>query len=97
MHRFHYKAAFWCICGIGCLCAGKIVFCRHTLITRYVYNIFFNHFHEAIIVFPILLLALELLITENRRGVFALAVALCAITNYFFFFGMVLDMGLEPI
>ncbi len=54
-----------------------------------VYNVFFNHFHEAIIAFPLLLLALELLITENRRGVFALAVAFCAVTNYFFFFGMV--------
>ncbi len=54
-----------------------------------IYNIFFNHFHEAIIVFPLLLLALELLITENRRGVFALTVAFCAVTNYFFFFGMV--------
>lgn len=54
-----------------------------------IYNIFFNHFHEAIIAFPLLLLAMELLITENRRGVFALAVAFCAITNYFFFFGMV--------
>ena len=55
-----------------------------------IYNIFFNHFHEAIIVFPLLLLSIELLITENRRGVFALAVAFCAITNYFFFFGMVI-------
>ena len=54
-----------------------------------VYNIFFNAFHEAFIVFPLLLLALELLITENKRGVFALAVCLCAVTNYFFFFGMV--------
>ena len=54
-----------------------------------VYNIFFNHFHEAIIVFPLLLLSMELLITENRRFIFALAVCLCAITNYFFFFGMV--------
>ena len=54
-----------------------------------VYNIFFNHFHEAIIAFPVLLLALEQLITENRRIVFALSVALCAVTNYFFFFGMV--------
>ena len=54
-----------------------------------IYNIFFNHFHEAIIVFPLLLLSIELLLTENRRGVFALTVALCAITNYFFFFGMV--------
>lgn len=54
-----------------------------------VYNIFFNHFHEALIVFPLLLLSIELLITENRRGVFALMVGVCAITNYFFFFGMV--------
>lgn len=54
-----------------------------------VYNIFFNHFHEAIIVFPLLLLCLELLYTENKRGVFALAVCLCAVTNYFFFVGMV--------
>jgi len=54
-----------------------------------VYNIFFNHFHEAIICFPLLLLAMELLLTENKRGVFALAVALCAVVNYFFFFGMV--------
>lgn len=54
-----------------------------------VYNIFFNHFHEAIIVFPLLLLAMELLLTENRRFVFALAVALSAVVNYFFFFGMV--------
>ncbi len=54
-----------------------------------VYNVFFNHFHEAIIVFPLLLLSMELLITENRRGVFAVSVAFCAITNYFFFFGMV--------
>ncbi|MBQ8793303.1 MAG: YfhO family protein, partial [Clostridia bacterium] len=38
---------------------------------------------------PLLWLGVELLLTENRRGVFALSVAFCAITNYFFFFGMV--------
>ena len=54
-----------------------------------IYNIFFNHFHEAIAFFPLLLLALEQLITENRRVVFALTVALCAVSNYYFFFGMV--------
>ncbi|MBO4734709.1 MAG: YfhO family protein [Clostridia bacterium] len=54
-----------------------------------VYNIFFNHFHEAIIIFPLLLLSLELLITENRRGIFAVCVCVAAVTNYFFFFGMV--------
>lgn len=54
-----------------------------------VYNIFFNHFHEAFIVFPLLLLAVELFLTENKRFFFALMVCLCAVTNYFFFFGMV--------
>ncbi len=54
-----------------------------------IYNIFFNHFHEAIIMFPLLLLGLELLITENRRGIFMIAVCFSALANYFFFFGMV--------
>lgn len=54
-----------------------------------VYNVFFNHFHEAIIFFPLLLLSMELLLTENKRGYFALAVFICALSNYFFFFGMV--------
>lgn len=54
-----------------------------------VYNIFFNHFHEAIIIFPLLLLSLELLMTENKRGFFAVMVAVSALINYFFFFGMV--------
>ena len=54
-----------------------------------IYNIFFNHFHEAIILFPLLLLSMELLVTENKRFYFALAVFACAVSNYFFFFGMV--------
>ncbi|MBR7071788.1 MAG: YfhO family protein, partial [Clostridia bacterium] len=58
-----------------------------------IYNIFFNHFHEPLIFFPLLLLALELLLTENRRGVFAVAVAVCAITNYFFFFVKVVALS----
>ena len=59
-----------------------------------VYNIFFNHFHEPLVFFPLLLLSLELLITENRRGVFALSVFICALVNYFFFFGMVVFTAL---
>ncbi len=51
-------------------------------------GIYFNNFHEAVIMFPLLLLTLELLITETRRGIFALAVTLCAVINYFFFFSM---------
>lgn len=55
-----------------------------------VYNIFFNHFHEAIVFFPLLLWSIELLITENRRGPVAFSVFLCAASNYYFFFGMVI-------
>ena len=54
-----------------------------------VYNIFFNHFHEAIVFFPLLLLALELFISEKRRGLLICAVFICCLSNYFFFFGMV--------
>ncbi len=53
-----------------------------------IYNIFFNHFHEPIIFFPLLLLAFEYLATENRRGIFAIMIAVCAVVNYFFFVGM---------
>lgn len=52
-----------------------------------IYNVFFNHFHEAVAFFPLLLIALEENVINGRRGVFALAVALCAGTNYFFFTG----------
>lgn len=54
-----------------------------------VYNVFFNHFHEAIVFFPLLLVGLEELIVHNRRGVFALAVAINAFVNYWFFIGEV--------
>lgn len=53
-----------------------------------VYNIFFNHFHEAIIFFPVLLVALEQFIAENKRGPLIFATFICALSNYFFFFGM---------
>ncbi len=54
-----------------------------------IYNIFFNHFHEAIIVFPLLLASLDEYMYKRQRGVFAVMVALCCITNYYFFVGMV--------
>lgn len=54
-----------------------------------VYNIFFNHFHEAIIAFPLLLVGLEELMVNRRRGVFALAVGINAFVNYWFFIGEV--------
>lgn len=54
-----------------------------------IYNVFFNHFHEAIIAFPLMLAALDEYMYKRRRGVFILAVAFCCITNYYFFVGQV--------
>lgn len=51
------------------------------------FNIFFNHFHEAVIIFPLLLVALEEFIVNDRFGYFALAVFASAFVNYFFFVG----------
>ena len=50
------------------------------------YNLVFNHFHEVICFFPLLLIGLEEAVVNKRRGVFALAVALMALVNYYFFF-----------
>ena len=54
-----------------------------------VYNVFFNHFHEAIITFPLLLAAIDEYMDNKRRGVVALAVFAACIVNYYFFVGMV--------
>lgn len=54
-----------------------------------VYNVFFNHFHEAIVVFPFLLAALDEYMTSGKRGIFALAVFFSCFINYYFFVGQV--------
>ena len=54
------------------------------------FNIFFNHFHDVAVFFPLLLLALERLVHgEGRWGFFAMMVALCCAVNYWFFIGEV--------
>ena len=52
-----------------------------------IYNIFFNHFHEAIVIFPLLLFALDEFMYTRRRGVFALMVFASCFMNYYFFVG----------
>lgn len=52
-----------------------------------VYNIFFNHFHEAMITFPFLLAAVDSFIYEKRKGAVAIAVFAAAFVNYYFFAG----------
>lgn len=53
------------------------------------YNTFFNQFHECVALFPLLLLGMEELVQNNRRGLFAVAVALNAMCNYYMFAGQV--------
>ena len=52
-----------------------------------VFNIFFNHFQDVTAFFPLMLIALEELVNNGRRGWFAASVALMACINYFFFAG----------
>ncbi len=59
-----------------------------------IYNVFFNNFLDIIALFPLLLLGLEMLIEEDRRGVFAFAVMLNAFNNYFFFIGQVVFVAI---
>ncbi len=52
-----------------------------------IYNIFFNHFHEAMVFFPLMLLGVEQYMKDGKRGLFALSVLLSALSNYYFFIG----------
>lgn len=53
-----------------------------------VYNIFFFHFHEPMIIFPLLLYCVDEFMLKNRRGAVALAVFAACTVNYYFFAGM---------
>ena len=52
-----------------------------------IYNIFFNHFHEAMVYFPLILYAMERCMKDGKRGLFAITIFLSAINNYYFFIG----------
>ena len=52
-------------------------------------NLLFSHFMDAVALFPLLLLGLEKLVEDKERVLFAVAVALNAANNYFFFIGEV--------
>ncbi len=54
-----------------------------------IYNTFFNQFHDVVAFFPLLLIGMEEYVQNNRKGIFAIAVALNAMINYFMFAGQV--------
>ena len=55
-----------------------------------VYNVFFNHFHEPIAFFPLMLIGLEEFMENDRKGLFVVTVFLNALVNYIFFVGEVI-------
>ncbi|MDE5946042.1 MAG: YfhO family protein [Oscillospiraceae bacterium] len=52
-----------------------------------IFNIFFNHFQDVTSFFPLMLIALEEHVNNNRKGIFAVIVGAMAVLNYFFFTG----------
>lgn len=54
-----------------------------------IYNIFFNHFHEAIVMFPLILAAVDEYMATGRKGVVALAICASCVVNYYFFVGQI--------
>lgn len=47
------------------------------------------HYYDSVVLFPLLLYALDNLVYDNRKGYFALTVSLLAFTNWFMFIGEV--------
>lgn len=54
-----------------------------------IYDIFFNHFHEPMAMFPLILIGMEELLTKDRKFIFAITVFINALVNYNFFVGEV--------
>jgi len=54
-----------------------------------IYNTFFNQFHDVVALFPLLLIGMEEYVQNDRKGLFAIAVCLNAMVNYFMFVGQV--------
>ena len=57
-------------------------------------NMNFFHFIDAAAMFPFMLLALDMAFKKDKKGFFALTVAICAFTNYVLFVGEVVFLVL---
>lgn len=60
-------------------------------------NLLFLIFHDAVAMFPLLLIAFEEMLENDRRGWFALAVFINAIVNYYCFIGEIVFLVLYYI
>jgi uncharacterized membrane protein YfhO len=59
-----------------------------------VYSIFFNHFNDIIALFPLMMYGLEEFMENDRKGIFAFAVFINALCNYYFFVAEVIFLGI---
>ena len=98
-----YILKFGCACMTGCIYLRR--YCQtgnlavlggmlYAFSGFSVYNVFFNHFHEAIVFFPLLLWAMDEYMYHRRRGVFAFFTFVCCFVNYYFFVGQVVFLAL---
>ena len=53
-------------------------------------NLMMGSFHDVVAFFPLLLIGLEIFVSEGKKGYLAAAVCLNALTNYYFFIGEVI-------
>lgn len=52
-------------------------------------NVFYNHFHDVMVLFPLLLYALDEYMYNEKKGIFGFMVFASALINYYFFAGQV--------
>ncbi len=57
-------------------------------------NLLFYHFHDVVMLFPLLLITLDDLVEKKRRGPFIFAVCINALVNYYFLVGEVIFLVL---
>lgn len=79
MFAYMYASRFCKDDGYAVTGAMLYAYSGYTIVT------FLFHYLDALVFFPLLLYALEAAVTEKRRGIFGIAVAVCALTNYYIF------------
>lgn len=52
-----------------------------------IFNMLFFHYHELVMLFPLFLYSIDKLFKDNKKGLFAIILALTILTNYVFAFG----------
>ncbi len=96
-----YMMAPLLILKMACMALGAYLYLRRFVKSEYavlgamfyafsgfsIYNIFFNHFHEAMVYLPFILLGLERHLKDGKHGMFGLFIFLSALNNYYFFIG----------